>query len=99
MIRHAVKTMSATAVLALTAAAPAVACNNPTSASSPQAQPGSQAQQVNAKFADRGFARRWHHHDRYPNWQKQQQAPSSSQQSAQAQQQSSQSQLGGNWDH
>lgn len=86
-------------MLALAAAAPAVACNNPTSASNPHAQPSSQAQQVVAKFADRGFARRWHHHHRYPDWQKQQPAPSSSQQPAQAQDQSSQSQPGGNCDH
>lgn len=98
MIRHAVKTMSATAVLALSAAAPAVACTQPTSAANPQAQPSAQSQQVHAKFADRGFARRWHHHHHW-NWQNQQQVPSSSQQAARAQQQSSQSQPGSNCNH
>ncbi len=87
-------------MLALTAAAPAVACTNPASASSPRAQAGTQSQQVSAKFADRGNARRWHHHHhRFWDWQNQQQAPSSSQQPAQAQDQSSQSQPGGYCDH
>jgi hypothetical protein len=75
-----------------------VACTNPTSAGNPQTQP--QSQQVSAKFADPGFARRWHHHhQRFWDWQKQQQAPGSTQQSAQAQDQSSQAQQGGNCDH
>jgi hypothetical protein len=99
MIRHAVTTMSATAVLALTAAAPAVACTNPPTASNPQAQPGSQVQQVHAQFAGRGYGRHWHHHHHYRGWQNQQSAPSSRQQSTQSQDQSSQSQPGGNCDH
>jgi hypothetical protein len=100
MIRHAVKSMSAAAVLALSTAGPAVACTQPTSASNPQAQPGAQSQQVSAKFADPGYAHRWHHHHhRFWDWQNQQQAPSSSQQAAQAQDQSSQGQQGGNCNH
>jgi Spy/CpxP family protein refolding chaperone len=56
MIRHAVCTISAAATLALTAAAPAVACDQPTSTATPQAQ------QEHAKFADHGFFRHHHHH-------------------------------------
>jgi Spy/CpxP family protein refolding chaperone len=88
MIRHAVCTVSAAATLALTAAAPAIACDHPESTSTPQAQ------QEHAKFADKGFFRHHHHHhmrgfDEH--------AQSSDQQSSD--QQSSDSQQQGNCDH
>ncbi len=54
MIRQAVKTVSATTVLALAAAAPAVACKNPTSASNPQGQPRSQAPQQSSQSQQGG---------------------------------------------
>jgi hypothetical protein len=56
MIRHVVCTVSAAAALALTAAAPAVACDQPTSTVTPQTQ------QEHAKFADKGSFRHHHHH-------------------------------------
>lgn len=62
MIRHAVCTVSAAATLALTAAAPAIACDHPTSTATPQAQVSPQAQHEHAKFADKGVFRHHHHH-------------------------------------
>ncbi|MGN6871793.1 MAG: hypothetical protein ACTHMY_25665 [Solirubrobacteraceae bacterium] len=62
MIRHAVCTVSAAATLALTAAAPAIACDHPAGTATPQAQTSPQAQQEHAKFAQKGFFRHHHRH-------------------------------------
>jgi hypothetical protein len=93
MIRHAVCTVSAAAALALTAAAPAVACDHPASTTSPQAQ------HEHAKFAEKGFVRRHHHHHlrRFDPQAQTGDQQSSSQQSSD--QQSSDNQPQGNCDH
>jgi hypothetical protein len=57
--------VSAAAALAPTAAAPAVACDQPGNTTSPQSQQAPQSQQVRAKFIERGYYRHWHHHHGY----------------------------------
>lgn len=86
MVRKALCTVSAGAVLALSAAAPAVACDQasqaePTSTASPQAQ------QEHSKFAEKGFFRHHHHHGFFHE--RARAEPSSTQQSTDNQQQSS----------
>jgi hypothetical protein len=89
MIRRRLSTVSAVAVVALGAAAPAVACNQQSGTTSPQAQ------QERARFADQGFLRRHHrHHRRF-----EQQAQSATQQSSPATQQQQDQQQGGDCHH
>lgn len=97
MIRRTLSTISAAGVLALGAAAPAVACNHPSS-TQPSGTVSPQSQQVPPKGEARGFFR--HHHRRFMRLHKfEQPAPASTQQSPQPQQQAQQDQQQGNCRH
>ena len=89
MIRKATCTLSAVATLGLAAAAPAVACDQPTSTVSPQS---AQAQPQQAKF-EHGFFR--HHHRHHHHFQAAVQSTDNQQQPTDSQQQSSNCDHGG----
>ncbi len=101
MIRKATCTLSAVVALGLAAAAPAVACDQPTSTASPQSQQAQPSQAEQAKF-EHGFFR--HHHRHHHHFQVAaqptdgQQQPTDNQQSTDSQQQSSNCDHGGS-DH
>jgi hypothetical protein len=88
MIRRTLSTISAAGVFALAAAAPAVACNQPSS-SQPSGTVSPQSQQSPPRGEARGFFR--HHHRQHVR-KFEQPAPSSTQQSTEPQQQSQQQQ-------
>ena len=88
MIRRTISTVSAAGVLALGAAAPAVACNQPSS-SQPSGTVSPQSRQAPPRGDAKGFFR--HHRGHHTRLHKfEQPAPTSTQQSTEPQQQSQQ---------